>query len=150
MENKEPVPHETPREDLMKRALKHYAEASEAIHHWSSDIPMAIKQYYSHDINKLVEENKILATKCYWQKETIDLKANAYSELGNKYSHIFAELNAAKQRINELTNLLKSINEALYIGEDLKDKEILDFYIDVATECKKSINEMLNSRIDTK
>ena len=30
----------------MKRALKHYEEASNAIHHFNSDIPKAIKAYY--------------------------------------------------------------------------------------------------------
>lgn len=39
----------TPKEDLMNAALKHYDEASAAIHHWNSDIPKAIRQYYSED-----------------------------------------------------------------------------------------------------
>lgn len=44
MENE---PKQTPKEDLMNSALKHYEEASTAIHHYFSDVPKAIKQYYS-------------------------------------------------------------------------------------------------------
>ena len=37
----------TPNEDLMNEALKHYEEAANAIHHFNSDIPKAIKAYAS-------------------------------------------------------------------------------------------------------
>jgi len=40
---------QTPKEDLMNDALKHYAEASDAIGSWYSDIPKAIRQYHSED-----------------------------------------------------------------------------------------------------
>ena len=43
MENKA---KETPKEDLMNDALKHYEEASSSIHHYNSDIPKAIRAYY--------------------------------------------------------------------------------------------------------
>jgi hypothetical protein len=39
-------PMQTPLSDLEQSALEHYEEASNAIHHWSSDIPKAIKFYY--------------------------------------------------------------------------------------------------------
>ena len=39
--------YKTPKQDLMNAALKHYEEAANAIHHWNSDIPKAIKAYYS-------------------------------------------------------------------------------------------------------
>lgn len=38
---------QTPKEDLMNAALQHYEEASSAIHHYNSDIPKAIRYYYS-------------------------------------------------------------------------------------------------------
>jgi len=41
--------YQTPKEDLMNDALKHYEEASSAINEWCSDIPKAIRQYYSED-----------------------------------------------------------------------------------------------------
>ena len=44
---REELPNETPREDLMNDALRHYEEASNAIHHWHSDIPAAIRAYYA-------------------------------------------------------------------------------------------------------
>jgi len=40
---------QTPKEDLMNDALKHYEEASTAIHHWKSGIPQAIRHYYKED-----------------------------------------------------------------------------------------------------
>lgn len=43
---------ETPLEELRDEALKHYREASSAIHHWRSDIPTAIEKYYQDKINK--------------------------------------------------------------------------------------------------
>mgnify|MGYP007029090701 CR=1 FL=1 len=39
-------PMQTPLIDLEQSALEHYEKASSAIHHWSSDIPKAIKFYY--------------------------------------------------------------------------------------------------------
>lgn len=39
-------PKQTPLSDLERSALEHYEEASNAIFHWSSDIPKAIKFYY--------------------------------------------------------------------------------------------------------
>lgn len=36
----------TPKHDLMVAALKHYEEASAAVHHWNSDIPKAITKYF--------------------------------------------------------------------------------------------------------
>ena len=36
----------TPNEDLMNEALRHYEEAANAIHHFNSDIPKAIKAYF--------------------------------------------------------------------------------------------------------
>jgi len=46
--------YQTPKEDLMNSALKHYEEACTSIHHWNSDIPKAIRHYYMGDqkINK--------------------------------------------------------------------------------------------------
>jgi len=41
--------YQTPKEDLMNSALEHYEEASNAIHHWNSDIPKAIRHYYTGD-----------------------------------------------------------------------------------------------------
>jgi len=40
---------QTPKEDLMNDALEHYEEASSAINEWCSNIPKAIRQYYSED-----------------------------------------------------------------------------------------------------
>jgi hypothetical protein len=40
------TPVQKPLSDLERDALEHYEEASTAIHHWSSDIPKAIKFYY--------------------------------------------------------------------------------------------------------
>ncbi len=47
--------YETPKKDLMNRALNHYKEASDAIHHWNSDIPKAIEHYYLNNkkLNKI-------------------------------------------------------------------------------------------------
>ena len=39
-------PMQTPLSDLERSALEHYEEASNAIYHWNSDIPRAIKFYY--------------------------------------------------------------------------------------------------------
>ena len=39
--------NKTPKQDLMNAALKHYEEAANAIHHWNSDIPKAIRLYYT-------------------------------------------------------------------------------------------------------
>lgn len=44
---KRDIPEETPRKDLMNEALKHYEEAANAIHHFNSDIPKAIRLYYT-------------------------------------------------------------------------------------------------------
>ena len=38
--------YQTPLSELEKSTLEHYEEASSAIHHWSSDVPRAIKFYY--------------------------------------------------------------------------------------------------------
>jgi len=49
---------QTPKEDLMTNALKHYDEASSAIHCWYSDIPKAIEHYYSMDQVKARDEEE--------------------------------------------------------------------------------------------
>jgi hypothetical protein len=49
---------QTPKEDLMTDALKHYDEASSAIHCWYSDIPKAIEHYYSMDQVKARDEEE--------------------------------------------------------------------------------------------
>ena len=51
-------PAQTPLEDLKRRALEHYEEASNAIHHHNSFIPQAIKAYQD-----LGEEAKIAPEK---------------------------------------------------------------------------------------
>jgi hypothetical protein len=43
---------QTPKEDLMNDALEHYEEASNAIFHYNSSIPKAIRNYYSEDRKK--------------------------------------------------------------------------------------------------
>ena len=40
---------QTPKKELMNSALKHYEDAATNLHHWISDIPKAIKQYYLND-----------------------------------------------------------------------------------------------------
>ena len=40
--------YQTPLEDLRESDLKHYNEASTAIHHWSSGVPTAINFYYNY------------------------------------------------------------------------------------------------------
>lgn len=45
MGNNTEQPCKTPLEDLRNEALRHYEEASSAIHHWSSFVENAIKTY---------------------------------------------------------------------------------------------------------
>ena len=45
-----------PKKDLMDKALKHYEEASFAVHHYNSDIPKAIESYYKGQEPKQEEE----------------------------------------------------------------------------------------------
>jgi len=40
--------YKTPIDDLRLDNLKHYEEASESIHHWSSGLPRAINFYYDY------------------------------------------------------------------------------------------------------
>lgn len=56
------APKITPDKDLRDSALKHYEEASNAIHHWNSDIPKAIIQYFE---NLLPVSDKELVIKKY-------------------------------------------------------------------------------------
>jgi len=39
---------QTPLEDLRNMHLKHYDEASTAIHHWSNGVPKAINFYFDY------------------------------------------------------------------------------------------------------
>jgi hypothetical protein len=45
----------------------------------------------------------------------------------------------AQQEIDRLKGLVKEIDKALYIGGDLEDKDVLDFYIQVAKTIKETI-----------
>ena len=58
---------ETPLEELMESDLKHYEEASSAVHTWHSGIPDAIRFYYKDRIalQKEVEELKKKAVQLY-------------------------------------------------------------------------------------
>lgn len=47
----------------------------------------------------------------------------------------------AQQEIERLKGLVDEIDKALYIGEDLEDKDVLDFYIQVAKTIKETIAE---------
>jgi hypothetical protein len=48
-------------------------------------------------------------------------------------------LSLAQQEIERLKGLVKEIDKALYIGGDLEDKDVLDFYIQVAKTIKETI-----------
>jgi hypothetical protein len=92
MSREDDIPCETPKEDLMNHALKHYEEISSKAVHSLSDIPKAIKFYYEmkDDTQKLSFEEL---------KESI-LKSNAKSEYKQAsiiiIRRIFKDLNTGK------------------------------------------------------
>lgn len=56
----EPLPNQTPLEELRQRALEHYREASNAIMHWSSFVEAAIKTYNpKNSDNEKRDENSL-------------------------------------------------------------------------------------------
>ena len=63
---------ETPKKDLMDKALKHYEEASFAVHHYNSDIPKAIEAYYKGQEPK--QEEKIRKAYNRYTKECLNSK----------------------------------------------------------------------------
>src|SRR5688572_6283970 len=54
---------------------------------------------------------------------------------------VYKENEQLQQQVKELEGLLLDIDKSLYLGEDLKDKEILDWYIEVTKTIKESIKE---------
>ena len=48
-----------------------------------------------------------------------------------------------KTKLDEAIELLKHIDKSLYTGEDLKDKDVMAFYIGVMDEIKNGIKEFL-------
>jgi len=50
------IPKKATNEEMMNDALKHYEEASNAINHWNSEIPKAIKAYYAPPLTEVTDE----------------------------------------------------------------------------------------------
>jgi chromosome segregation ATPase len=55
------------------------------------------------------------------------------------------QLSELQQRNGELEAFIKEIDKSLYLGEDLQDKDILDFYIGVVTTIKEEISTRFKS-----
>lgn len=64
----------TPKEDLMQQALDDYERASDAIHHWNSAIPAAIREFYSEKISAQEAINKLI-TAAEAQKESVNFNS---------------------------------------------------------------------------
>ena len=64
-----------PFEELRQEALKHYEEASSAIHHWSSFVDKAIKAYNPSDQPNSVQEGEKEAVN---RKFTLEQMKDAY------------------------------------------------------------------------
>lgn len=47
------------------------------------------------------------------------------------------------EQVRKLREGLEGIGKSLYIGDDLKDKEVLDFYVEVVKNCKEYIKLLL-------
>ncbi len=54
-------------------------------------------------------------------------------------------LNQYSLKTKELREALEEIEKSLYIGDDLNDKEILHFYVEVVKTIKKEIHKALNN-----
>lgn len=70
----------TPLEELMESDLKHYEEASSAVHEWHSGIPQAIRFYHQdrialqQQIKELEEQNRLmreLGSAKYFEEKSI-------------------------------------------------------------------------------
>ena len=51
---------ETPLDDLMESDLKHYEEASSAIHCWSNQIPQAINFWYKGKLELEIQNDRMM------------------------------------------------------------------------------------------
>jgi len=86
--NKEQT-YKTPLEDLRADALKHYEEASTAIHHWSSFVENAIKNYIPDDFKPTQQPQESAGVVT---KEDIEFMKEC-----NMYPHLYnGKENAAK------------------------------------------------------
>src|SRR5688572_1039685 len=84
-----------------------------------------------HHLSPLLEEK---------ERRIKELKeTNEYLKSDNL--KVYKENEQLQQQVKELEGLLLDIDKSLYLGEDLKDKEILDWYIEVTKTIKESIKE---------
>ena len=54
-----------------------------------------------------------------------------------------AEIDRLRGEVEKLREGLAEVDKSLYIGDDLKDKEVLDFYVEVVKNCKEYIKLLL-------
>ena len=88
------------------------------------------------------------------EREAYDKCPEAPIEYDNPESYAFeagwracyiSEATRYEQERKELRETLGEIEKSLYIGDDLNDKEILHFYVEVVKTIKKEIHKALNN-----
>ena len=112
MEESKEKARQTPKEELMQSALDHYEQASSAIHHYSSDIPKAIKAYYSPDsqTKELRDENERLKGEL---PEAAYSYEDAYKKLKKQITQLQSDLDTARKNYSDKVGLLAEQNDLI-------------------------------------
>ena len=70
------------------------------------------------------------------------MRNELYNNIANQKRAIFIDgYNLRNEEVERLKGLIDDIDNSLYIGEDLQDKDILSFYMDVARNIKQHISD---------